>query len=185
MTRLHTKARPAAAARRPASAISGRLRLLRRVERAGHGSESGVVIVEFALILPLVLIVAFLIFDVGRAFNYWIDSTHLASEGARLAAVDRLPGGDLRGYLADQATTTELRDGGTDSVPGPLEVCIDFPTDSYDGTTGEVGDPVKVTVRTTYHWVPIINASATSSQLEGSATHRLEREPSFSAGCVS
>ena len=156
-----------------------------RAARGGHGSESGVVIVEFALVLPLVLLIAFLIFDVGRAFNYWIDQTHLASEGARLAAVDGLPGGDLRGYLADQATTSELREGGTDSVPDALEVCIEFPTDAIDGTSGEVGDPVKVIVRTTYQWAPFLDTAVTSSQLKGEATHRLEREPSFNAGCVS
>jgi hypothetical protein len=148
-------------------------------------SERGAVLVEFAFVLPIFLMIAFLIFDAGRAFNYWIDQTHLASEGARMAAVDRIPGGGLRTYLADQATTSELRDGGSDSVPNSLEVCIDFPTDSADGTAGEVGDPVKVTVRTQYHWLPIINAGVTSSELEGSATHRLEREPSYSAGCVS
>jgi hypothetical protein len=150
-----------------------------------RSSESGAVLVEFALVLPIFLFVAFLIFDVGRAFNYWIDQTHLASEGARMAAVDRIPPGGLRAYLADQATTTELRDGGSDSVPNPLEVCVDFPTDTSDGTAGEVGDPVKVTVRTSYHWLPIIRANVASSELEGSATHRLEREPSYGSGCVS
>jgi TadE-like protein len=143
------------------------------------------VLVEFAFVLPILMMIAFLVFDAGRAFNYWIDQTHLASEGARIAAVDRIPPGGLRAYLAAQATTGELRDGGSDSVPNPLEVCIDFPTDSIDGSTGEVGDPVKVTVRTSYHWLPIIRAGVTSSQLQGSATHRLERVPSYGAGCVS
>jgi TadE-like protein len=148
-------------------------------------SENGAVLVEFALILPVFCMLAFLIFDAGRAYNYWIDQTHLASEGARIAAVNRVPAGGLRTYLADQATTDELRDGGTDSVPGSLEVCVDFPTDSADGTHGQVGDPVKITVRTQYHWLPIIEAGVTSSELEGSATHRLERTPSYGAGCTS
>lgn len=142
--------------------------------------------VEFALVLPILLFVLFLVFEFGKAFNFWIDQTHLASEGARLAAVDRVPAEGLRAYLVSaQSIPDELRDGGTDSVPSPLEVCIDFPTDSLDGTSGEVGDPVKVTVRTTFKWRLIIGASVAQSQLVDSATHRLEREPSYSAGCAS
>jgi TadE-like protein len=142
------------------------------------------VLVEFALILPVFCLLVFLVFDVGRALNYWIDETHLASEGARLAAVNRVPnGGDLKDYIRAQADTDELREGGTDSVSDPLEVCIEFPVDA-DGTSGEVGDPVKVTVSTTYNWLPIIDMPVTSSSLVGSATHRLEREPSYSEGCT-
>jgi TadE-like protein len=143
------------------------------------------VLIEFALILPLFLFMVFLVIDLGRAINYWIDQTHLASEGARLAAVNRVPsGGDLKDYLRTEADTAELRDGGTESVPDPLQVCIDFPTDA-DGSSGEVGDPVKVTVRTEYNWAPILGLDVTSSTLVGSATHRLERDPGYSAGCTS
>lgn len=140
-------------------------------------------LVEFALILPIFCVLAFLIFDAGKAYNYWIDQTHLASEGARIAAVDNIPPGGLRAFLAGQATTDELENGATDSVPNPLQVCVAFPIDSADGTAGQVGDPVKVTVRTQYHWLPIIKAGVASSQLTGSATHRLERPPSYSTGC--
>lgn len=146
--------------------------------------EDGAVLVEFALILPVFMLMVFLVFDVGRALNYWIDETHLASEGARLAAVNRVPnGGDLKTYLQAQADTQELRNGGSDSVPDPLKVCIDFPVDA-DGTSGEVGDPVKVTVSTTYKWAAIVNFPVTNSTLVGSATHRLEREPTYAAGCT-
>ena len=50
-----------------------------------------------------------LILDFGRAFNYWISTTHLASEGARLAAVDSVPGGDLQAYILSKADSGELR----------------------------------------------------------------------------
>ena len=136
---------------------------------------------EFALILPLFLLMVCLVFDFGRAINYWIDTTHLASEGARLAAVNQVPGGgDLKDYIRTQADTKELRDGGSRSVPNGLKVCIEFPAGTHD-----VGDPVKVRVETTYKWLPIIDAPVTSSTIKGEATHRLEREPSYSAGCSS
>ena len=76
---------------------AGRIRGLR--------SESGVAIVEFALVLPFLLLVLLAIIDFGRAINYWIDTTHLASEGARLAAVDRVPPGSpsLQDYIRNKA----------------------------------------------------------------------------------
>jgi Flp pilus assembly protein TadG len=165
-------------------AVAQRLRALSPARRAGVNPEAGAALVEFALILPLFLLMVFLVFDVGRAINYWIDETHLASEGARLAAVNASPGGDIKSYIRSQADTKELRDGGSDSISDPLKVCIDFPTDPEDGTTREVGDPVQVTVSTTYKWLPIIGANVTSSTIKGSATHRLERPPTYTAGCT-
>ena len=137
--------------------------------------------VEFALILPLFLTLVFLVFDFGRAINFWIEETHLASEGARLAAVDRVPGGgDLKAYIRGQAEPDELRDGGSRFVPDALKVCVSFP----DGTA-DLGHPVKVEVSTTYKWLPMIDAPVVSSPIRGSATHRLERKPSYGPGCTS
>ena len=73
------------------------------------GSEEGVALVEFALVLPILALLLFAMIDFGKAFNYWIDETHLANEGARWAVVDRNPGGgSLQQYLVDQATTTRV-----------------------------------------------------------------------------
>jgi Flp pilus assembly protein TadG len=100
-----------------------------------HG-ESGVAIIEFALILPLLMLIVVAILDFGRALNYWVDTTHLASEGARLAAVDRIPSGtSLQAFIRDQADSAELKDGGSTSIADPLEVCV-------TPTGNEVGDPV-------------------------------------------
>src|SRR5688500_4317876 len=125
--------------------------LLRGRDRAR--SEEGVALVEFALILPVLALLLFGMLDFGKAFNYWIDETHLANEGARWAAVNRNPAssGTLQEYIKSQATTAELRNGGTPSVPNPLQVCIWFPAG-----TSNVGDPVRVTLETTYRWLGII-----------------------------
>ena len=80
------------------------------------------------LVLPLLLVILFAMLDFGRVFNYWIDSTHLANEGARWAVVNNNPNtsGTLQAYIQQQGDTDELRNGGTASVPDPLEVCIAF-----------------------------------------------------------
>jgi len=165
-------------------AVVGRLRVLHPARRGGAHPQAGVAMVEFALTLPLFLVMAFVVIDVGRAINYWIDGTHLASEGARLAAVNASAGGDIRSYIRNRADTQELRDGGSRSISAPLKVCIAFPPDPDDNTTGQVGDPVQVTVSTTYKWLPIIGANVASSEITGSATQRLERLPTYAAGCT-
>ena len=146
------------------------------------GSEDGASLVEFALVLPLLALLLFAMLDFGKAFNYWIDETHLANEGARWAVVDRNPGGgSLQQYLVDQATTDELRNGGTAWVANPAEVCISFPNG-----TSNVGDPVLVTVSATYNWLPIVSnrIGVTQTTITGSSHMRLEAVPTnYSAGC--
>jgi Flp pilus assembly protein TadG len=144
------------------------------------GPEDGASLVEFALVLPVLALLLFAMLDFGKAFNYWIDETHLANEGARWAVVNRNPGGgSLQQYLVDQATTDELRNGGTASVADPAEVCISFPSG-----TSNVGDPVLVTVSATYNWLPVIGLDTAQTTITGSSHMRLEALPTnYSAGC--
>jgi len=133
--------------------------------------QAGVAMVEFALVLPLLLTIVVGVMDFGKAFNYWIDQTHLANEGARWAVVNRNPatGGDsLQQYLQNSADSAELR--------STSEVCVDFP----DGTS-EVGDAVRMQMKIDYQWLPWFpnwlpgwNATTT---IRGTATMRLEAHP--------
>jgi Flp pilus assembly protein TadG len=149
--------------------------------------ESGVALVEFALVLPLLLLLLFGMLDFGKAFNYWIDETHLANEAARWAVVNNNPGsGTLQAWVLSQADTPELRNGGTSSVPASAQVCITFPTNSQTGTSGKVGDPVNVTVSVTYNWLPFVGGkiSSTNVTIVGNSSMRLEALPTnYSAGC--
>jgi Flp pilus assembly protein TadG len=146
--------------------------------------EDGVALVEFALVAPLLLVILFGMLDFGRTFNYWIDATHLANEGARWAVVNKNPAssGSLQNYVQEQADTDELRNGGSSAVPDALEVCITFP----NGAT--VGNPVRVTASVTYNWLPFLSEQAlgglTSTTVSSSSTMRLEAPPTaYSAGC--
>ena len=49
--------------------------------------ERGAAMVEFALILPLLIVLVFGIIEFGRAFNANISLTHAAREGAREYAI--------------------------------------------------------------------------------------------------
>jgi len=160
-------------------------RVLRRGKDRAR-SDDGVALVEFALVLPVLALLLFGMLDFGKAFNYWIDETHLANEGARWAVVNKNPGSGggttLQEYIREQATTPELENGGTPSVASPLQVCIEFPAG-----TSNVGDPVKVTVETTYRWLGLIaeRISITETAIAGAATMRLEAQPTnYGAGCA-
>jgi Flp pilus assembly protein TadG len=64
--------------------LMSRLRRLARDER-------GAVVVEFALILPLFLIVVFAVMEFARGYQALNAVTTAAREGARLAAVEEFP----------------------------------------------------------------------------------------------
>src|SRR5919199_6301171 len=53
--------------------------------------DRGVALTEMALVLPLLLLLILGMIDFGKAINYWIDNTHLANAGARLAVVNGNP----------------------------------------------------------------------------------------------
>src|SRR5213595_4133845 len=110
-------------------------------------NEKGTALVEFAMIVPILLLVLFGLLDFGKAFNYWNDETHLAAEGARWAVVNSNPGsGTLQQYIQQQV------DSSSDPAAPPPVVCVSFPTNPATGSSGQVGDPVTVTVKRTYHW---------------------------------
>jgi hypothetical protein len=142
--------------------------------RRGLKEERGTSLVEFALVLPVLILILFGLLDAGKAFNYANDQTHLAAEGARWAVVNTNPGGGtLQEYILDQADTDELQ--------SLAEVCISFPTNPETGSSGQVGDPVVVTVKSDYDWLPFL--PMTPIQINRSATMRLEALPTnFSAG---
>ena len=109
--------------------------------------------------------------------NYWLDLNHVASEGARKAAVNTFASdGAYDTYLRDRLETIELRTGGTESIPDPATIAVCL----LEGA--DVGDPVTVQVAADYN-LPLIGATIT---LRGSATMRMEQSADFAGGgaCV-
>jgi hypothetical protein len=149
-----------------------------RAVRSDRVGQDGAVLVEFALVLPILLILLLGIVEFGRVFNYWIDETHLANVAARWAAVDKNPGDSegesLQQWILSQADTAELSEGDADS--DPARVCIEFLGSE------EVGEPVEATVSFDHNWMPFISNEALggllTTTLTGSATMRLEQAPS-------
>jgi hypothetical protein len=72
------------------------LNLIRRRREKGEKGQKGQALVEFALLVPIFLILMFAIVDFGMGFYSWITVTNSAREGARIGAV--------------QASTTEIEE---------------------------------------------------------------------------
>jgi Flp pilus assembly protein TadG len=165
-----------------------------RSTRGLLGCERGTALVEFALIAPILFLFLFGIIEFGRALNYYNDLTQLAGQGARAAIVSRNPDGTAVGTAnADCAannqtiqcqiaktypTDNELKDG--------MSVCLGtLQTDNTiaTNTTPNVGDPVTVRTRMTYHFLTSFFDSATIT-LTSTQTERLEAPPTWGEGNV-
>jgi hypothetical protein len=155
--------------------------------------ERGQATVEFALILPVLLFLILAMLDFGKAFNYWIDETHLASSAARWAVVNKLPQATVAAcgtqtiecQMKQQADTAELRNGGTGSVLSP-GVTVTFCRPSG---TGLVGDPIQATVSSTYHWLgfltgPLGISGLVNKTIVAKATMRLEQKYDTASGLM-
>ena len=116
-------------------------------------NEKGASAVEFALVVPIFLMLVFGIFQFGIAFNNWIAITHAAREGARLAAV---------GQYDEQRVR--------DSAPSVAIESI-----SVSGQDGVVGDPVTVIVAGNVLNINIPFAGNWPVTLKSTAVMRLEQ----------
>jgi Flp pilus assembly protein TadG len=85
------------------------LAIIRRITRRTGKREGGQSLVEFALVLPIFLLVLFAIVDFGMAFHAWITVTNSAREGARLGAV-RADSTDIEQRVRDTADSLDQGD---------------------------------------------------------------------------
>jgi Flp pilus assembly protein TadG len=122
--------------------------------------QRGASAVEFALLVPIVVMLAFAIFEFGIAYHNYISLTHAAREGARLAAVnfDVDPGLD------------EFEDRVRNSAP-----TINIESIDLDGQDGNIGDTVSVTVTGEVLNIEIPLVGSWPIQMASTATLRIEQ----------
>jgi len=82
------------------------LAILKRLTGRPREREDGQSLVEFALVIPIFLLVLFAIVDFGMAFHAWITVTNSAREGARVGAV-RATSGEIEQRVRDTATSLD------------------------------------------------------------------------------
>ena len=103
-----------------------------------HRDEDGAAAVEFALLLPLIVLLLFGIIEFGLAFNTRIQATNAAREGARMAIVGIGNWGNIGGgtsfwqAVQQDAGLADIENcvlSTEDVVGGTLTVTFDYPLD--------------------------------------------------------
>ena len=144
----------------PHTRVSRRRRgeTVKRVEQLR--GQSGQALVEFALIVPLILLLVVGIFDFSQAYNFKNDQTSLANQALRYAEVNacKVCGATpIEDYVKTTADSPDLQSGssGTFGVASPgvtISFCL-----PQAGTTGAVGDAIEAKATSTYRWLPFLN----------------------------
>jgi Flp pilus assembly protein TadG len=135
--------------------------------------ERGQALVETALAVPILLILVLGMVDLGKAYNYSNDLTHLANEAARYATVDNCGTGcaSIENQVKSDAETKELRTNATITICFPAPYTVGTPVSAGQRVTGKASVP--------YHFLPTLVAWVglpTTKTLTASATEYLEHD---------
>lgn len=99
--------------------------------------EKGAAAVEFAIILPLLVLLVFGIIEFGRVYNLYLAVTHAAREGARIASVRNGTGAtddDIKNLIVERSainittSNVELWPANFKTAGQPIEVRVNYPT---------------------------------------------------------
>jgi Flp pilus assembly protein TadG len=85
-------------------------------------SEAGAELVEFAIVLPLLLLVLFGILDFGMLFRRYQIVTNAAREGARVAVLPAFADDDVVARVSQFLTASGLTE--TPTVPAPVRTTV-------------------------------------------------------------
>jgi Flp pilus assembly protein TadG len=110
--------------------------MVNRLGRKGP-RDRGAVAVEFALVLPLFLLLIFGIVQYGWTFYQTQETAQAAREGARIAAVGELETGPLQTYVANQIVSSSV-------AASAVTVCF---SEGAGGDAGlDIGDEITMRV---------------------------------------
>jgi Flp pilus assembly protein TadG len=128
-------------------------------KRAAFHSERGQSMTEFALVLPLLVVLLFGIIQFGITFNNYITLTDAVRAGARKGAVSR--------HEKDPAAVTvdAVKAAATDLKPADLAVTVE--------STWEAGDEVKVSASYPYQ-IKLLGVSVKEGFIHSATTDRVE-----------
>jgi len=109
--------------------VQGELRGVQRVVRSQRRDERGAALVEFAIVIPLLLLLTFGIVEFGMAFNAASSVSEATRAGGRTGAI--LSSDPQMEYKAASATATAL-DLSPGSLSGNPTVCVSRYHDGVD-----------------------------------------------------
>ena len=143
--------------------------------------DDGAVLVEFAIIAPLLFAILFGIIEFGWGYAQYLDARHGAREGARLAAVDY-----------SDPTISPPSTGATQTQQILEEVCERMGGDvnsamvtlAYDNTANtDLGDRASINVTAELDTLTgFLDFALGGVQIEDDISFRLERDSSWTDG---
>jgi Flp pilus assembly protein TadG len=129
--------------------------------------QDGQAVVEFAVILPVLLLVLMSVYQFGQVFVNYMDVTSAGREGARKAAVSRSAGTCT---AVDSLATTAAKGAASDLNQSSLTVTI-----TRTCTNNAYAQGSDVTATATYPYaISILGMVVSSGTLSSSTTMRVE-----------
>ncbi len=122
--------------------------------------NDGVAMTEFALVLPVFVLIIVGLLSFGRVMYYWIEANHVASETARWAIVDQNP------FTRPDAPGARRPEPRRERVRERRQGLHLFP----DGAV--LGQRLVVKVQKPFSLVPVLNAGTIT--IRGTSTMRIE-----------
>jgi Flp pilus assembly protein TadG len=137
-----------------------------------RGSQSGQAVIEFALSLPILLVVVMGIFDFGLMFQHYEVVTNAAREGARVGVLPNYTTADAQARAQQYLTSGGLSSASATVVAAVSPISFGSPPKTVNQVTVTVSYPY------TYPFIgPILNligGSLGSVTLQSISTMRVE-----------
>jgi Flp pilus assembly protein TadG len=149
-------------------------------KRATEESERGATLVEFAIVVPLLMLFIFGAIDFGWAFGQHINVRGAVREGARLAVVNGGSGADPDARRDDLIVKTKQRAPELD--PAQTAVYIAVQDDNGNGVQGELGETVVVCTRYPLRSLSGLTQQFLAGDMHSKAVMRMEKLANFSTG---
>lgn len=137
--------------------------------------QSGQALVEFAIILPIVLLILLGVVDFGLAFNSQNDEANLANLAVRLADVNLCTqcnasdgNSQIVKYIATQADTKQLANNG-------MTICFFNPATGHPAVALNRGDPIEVKLSSNFEWLRFTGLPVGTTPIVATVTGRLEQ----------
>jgi Flp pilus assembly protein TadG len=126
--------------------------------------ENGQTLVEWALVLPVLLLMILGVMDLGRAVYYNSVVYNAAREGARYGIIHPCSENDIKSAVMQKAVATNISDSDININYVPIEYkCTDFPKETPD----------KISVEVSSNFIPV-TPFVGAVTLSGTSTMRVE-----------
>ena len=145
--------------------------------------DDGAVLVEFALIAPILFLIVFGIMEFGWGFAQYLDVRHGAREGARLAAVNYADPGNSppsEGATQTQEILTEVCERIGGDVNGAT-ITLEFVVAGDDGN--DLGDEARISMESDLDTLTgFLDFALGGVEIDDDIQFRLERNASWVNG---